>query len=624
MILLQSQTIPPWGLMAIVGAVVVTALLIVAHFTNGVHPAFGGLGAVACVLGLGAKIIVERQNSHKLEYNQRQLSLLVTQMDQAKQDAAAIDMRFPSSGLSPDLRYQAAQQELATLEKLIPLEAQRKETALQVKAEHERFNHTKAAAEKARKNWDDWLRSASLPVDWTPKQVSELIGRFGSASDVRRSLDRVYEDINQRVRDLRIITDRIDRVIAETNLTFAEGMSYVDVLAQIRRELIACEEGFKKRKALAAERAKLKPQRKKIHAGYRQAKAKKTELLAKYGAKTSGELHKLAEIWHDYQELLAKEEAIGRELTAAIGGFCTEEIVAAQMEPEIRQNLENRKEKIQRRIESAESQLREEAEKHGKFTLELHQLAQDQSAAKKRRELSILNQKIKTAIHSWQVQAVSCRILEDIRKAYERERQPLALAETSDFFRRLTAGKYQRVWTPLGEDTLKIDDSDANTMDVSWLSRGTREQLFISLRLALSGSFTRHGSDLPLILDDVLVNFDSGRAKTAGQVLAEIAESGKQVILFTCHEHIARIFQKMDVPVRILPRFEDPQKTIRVLLPASIVKQRQAEKQESQAESEYTWNEFDSFDSADSAVVEDVDENHPFVCEFFEPEPEPE
>ena len=162
-------------------------------------------------------------------------------------------------------------------------------------------------------------------------------------------------------------------------------------------------------------------------------------------------------------------------------------------------------------------------------------------------------------------------------------------------------------------------------MDVGWLSRGTREQLFISLRLALSGSFTRHGSDLPLILDDVMVNFDTTRAKIAAEVLTEIAESGKQVILFTCHEHIGRIFQKLDVPVRILPKFEDPTKTVRVLLPASMVRQRQAEKLETKAivematetppvdESEYTWNEF-----GDSSVPEDEDRNDPFVQEFFE------
>jgi hypothetical protein len=94
--------------------------------------------------------------------------------------------------------------------------------------------------------------------------------------------------------------------------------------------------------------------------------------------------------------------------------------------------------------------------------------------------------------------------------------------------------------------------------------------------LALASEFARHGSILPLILDDVLVNFDSGRAWAAIQVLQDVAASGpgRQVLLFTCHEHICRMFQKMDIPVRILPPVNDPEKPIRVLLPRSIVMRR--------------------------------------------------
>ena len=39
------------------------------------------------------------------------------------------------------------------------------------------------------------------------------------------------------------------------------------------------------------------------------------------------------------------------------------------------------------------------------------------------------------------------------------------------------------------------------------LSRGTREQLFLSLRMALASAFTRRGAAMPLVLDDVAMNF---------------------------------------------------------------------------------------------------------------------
>jgi DNA repair exonuclease SbcCD ATPase subunit len=100
---------------------------------------------------------------------------------------------------------------------------------------------------------------------------------------------------------------------------------------------------------------------------------------------------------------------------------------------------------------------------------------------------------------------------------------------------------------------------DGNTFDVSWISRGAREQLFIALRLALASEFARHGSVLPLILDDVLVNFDTKRAAAAIQVLRDVASAGtgRQIFLFTCHEHICRLFQQLMIPVRALPAAEN-------------------------------------------------------------------
>ncbi len=574
--LIQNQGVPSWVLVLLGGAAICTVVAIVMSFTNGLPPFFAGIGGIAVVAGFVGKIIIERSNSQKLEHNQRQLTLLLSQIDHAKQEAAAIDARFPAGGMSNELRFQSAQKELAALEKLIPVEAQRKETQHQLKEQEHRLARAKDAAQTALKRWEEWLSSASLPSDWTPQQIRDLIGRCDNAGEIRKNLDRVYDDINQRVRDLRIITDRIDRVVVETALVFADGLSYVDVLAQVRKQLTASEEGMKRRAKLTAEMKKLRPQRRKTLAAIQQARADRQEVLRKYGADSSEDLVRLVGRYRDHQKLTEQEASIQREINAALAGYCPEETIATQLEPDNRALLENRKEQTQRRIEATEAHLREETEKHGRLGLELQQLAQDQSALKKQRELSILNEKIRRSVHSWQVQAVSCRVMEDIRKAYERERQPQALAETSDYFRRLTAGRYQRVWTPLGEDTLKIDDAESNTFDVSLLSRGTREQLFISLRLALSASFARHGSDLPLVLDDVMVNFDTRRAQAAARVLSEFAEAGRQIILFTCHEHICRIFQRMDIPVRILPDFGDTKKGVRVLLPLSVLQKREA------------------------------------------------
>jgi hypothetical protein len=71
--------------------------------------------------------------------------------------------------------------------------------------------------------------------------------------------------------------------------------------------------------------------------------------------------------------------------------------------------------------------------------------------------------------------------------------------------------------------------------------------------MALVGSYSRRGASMPLVLDDVLVNFDLERARAAAGVLRDFSASGHQLLVFTCHEHLAAMFKSLDVRVRQLP-----------------------------------------------------------------------
>jgi hypothetical protein len=61
---------------------------------------------------------------------------------------------------------------------------------------------------------------------------------------------------------------------------------------------------------------------------------------------------------------------------------------------------------------------------------------------------------------------------------------------------------------------------------------------------------------LPVVLDDVLVNFDSSRAAAAVRAVQTYAAQGGQIVVFTCHQHIREAFVEQGVPVRTLPNWE--------------------------------------------------------------------
>ncbi len=115
------------------------------------------------------------------------------------------------------------------------------------------------------------------------------------------------------------------------------------------------------------------------------------------------------------------------------------------------------------------------------------------------------------------------------------------MAAASRYLERLTRGRYRNIWTPLGQRELRIDDERGQTLTVDKLSGGTREQLFLAVRMAAVRQLAEQGIELPMVFDDVLVNFDQLRTEAAVETLLEFAEQNQQVLFFTCHLHLAHL-----------------------------------------------------------------------------------
>jgi len=77
--------------------------------------------------------------------------------------------------------------------------------------------------------------------------------------------------------------------------------------------------------------------------------------------------------------------------------------------------------------------------------------------------------------------------------------------------------------------------------------------LFLAIRFALVREFAKRGVELPLVMDDLFVNFDQERTEAAADCLLDVAREGQQVLFFTCHEHIAQMFQQKHIEPLWLP-----------------------------------------------------------------------
>lgn len=140
-------------------------------------------------------------------------------------------------------------------------------------------------------------------------------------------------------------------------------------------------------------------------------------------------------------------------------------------------------------------------------------------------------------------------------EAYRKKSQGPMIAKTSGFFSTLTNGAFSGVGAQQDDadpDQINlvalrdpIDDPGGtpDTLKTDALSEGTRDQLYLALRMAAIDIHLEHHAPMPLILDDVLMTFDDSRSEAFFQLMKELSLK-TQVIVFTHHQHTAKMAEK--------------------------------------------------------------------------------
>lgn len=212
--------------------------------------------------------------------------------------------------------------------------------------------------------------------------------------------------------------------------------------------------------------------------------------------------------------------------------------------------------RITREAADVEGQLQELYEQLGTIKQELKALSTDRQASRIRLDLQQTDERLFDAWEDWYATAVSNETLDLVGAMFEQSHQPEMLEAAIPFLESLTLGKYHRLWTQLGRRQLFVDEENGTPRPAEQLSGGTREQLFLAIRLAMVKAFARQGIELPMVLDDVTVNFDMERSEAAVKTLLDFVADGQQVLVFTSHLHFAQMFQQHGVEPVFLPARE--------------------------------------------------------------------
>ena len=177
----------------------------------------------------------------------------------------------------------------------------------------------------------------------------------------------------------------------------------------------------------------------------------------------------------------------------------------------------------------------------GETRTRIDYLISNEDMSKKQVELEMGRQKIEECASEWVVNKVALYMLNKARAKYEKERQPSVIKAAEKIFTHTTQGSYRRIFKPMDSEDILIVDEHERAKGLLEMSRGTREQLYLAMRFGLISEYEKRSEPLPIIMDDVFVNFDDDRNNQIIDCIRNFSEN-RQVVILTCHKRILEAY----------------------------------------------------------------------------------
>ncbi len=385
--------------------------------------------------------------------------------------------------------------------------------------------------------WAEALVPVRLDDGATPEQVRAVLARFaelaGHAHDI--------EEKSSRVRAIESDNSRFDASVEELAEDLGRemaGAGHAEYMEQLNREL---QEGLEIRERRLALTRKQRDLMKSLEYHRNIVSVNEEEiraLLSEAGCDDLSLLPGREALSAEYREKTGRADELRRIISRSAGGADLDgflkEIAAADADA-----LPGEIAEIQEEIEDLERERTELSQEIGRLEKEREGMAGTSAASRVSQEMESVLAAIKDAVQDYARLVLAVSGIRGSLERYRRKNQGQVLTRAGEFFRKLTLESLHGLAADFdGSDRqVLVGLRNGSKVPVEAMSEGTCDQLFLALRLASLEQRLMEREPMPLILDDILVNFDDPRAVQALQILADISNS-TQVILFTHHRHL--------------------------------------------------------------------------------------
>ncbi len=412
---------------------------------------------------------------------------------------------------------------------------------------HQQIDQTKSAVEAAdadfedkQRQWRRWRAEHGFPEEATPEMALDILHAVEQAVQVRDHRDEARTQLAKR----QSVLDQCQAELTELQALIPENRR--DEAAEMQIQTLADNleaERENQRQAGEFQRRKraLNNHIQELDHKIQNARTARSQLLKQARVDSDEGFLRLDQVRRERQRLTQQKLSHERALRAIYGPENLEDArqTLADTEPD---RLHARIDETTGALTEANDQLRDLDQTIGELNKEIQLLSTDTELSRLKAERAALRTRLRNISRQWLVHRSAEHLIAEARRRFEEERQPEVVRSASEFLQTFTQGRYTRIIAELEDaGALAILHQSGERVPTQALSRGTAEQLYLALRLGYITA-TRAGAEaLPVVMDDILVNFDSARRAAATEAIAQFANR-TQVLYFTCHPDTASQF----------------------------------------------------------------------------------
>ena len=395
------------------------------------------------------------------------------------------------------------------------------------------------------KKWQDWLQNNGFSAELDRNGIFALIESIRKIKElIRKREDTKKRHCYTPSERARTYLDRVNNVLKLCNQQTASLGNSSQSIHSLEDSLQK-QKGFKEKKELLEEKTgELKTREKTIQDTIAEIENSIHDLIVEGSAENAEEFRKHSKIVQTRESLLERKSNLEIQLARLIGNTVEIEKFKKEVAAESDHMMTDQSiEELENEITQQERKRSDIMQDIGAKRNQISELEKSERLGELRLEEENLKARLQEALSEWSVNALCHTLLNKAMTIYERERQPFVLKHAGRYLDKITQRRYVRVIKKADNNRLVVETPEGLQKSVSALSRGTAEQLYLSMRLAFIKEYTNRVGSLPLIVDDILVNFDPLRAKTTIRLFNEVSKEN-QIIMFTCHPNTVELCEK--------------------------------------------------------------------------------